>query len=100
MPDTKEKLIELLAKKLVWGVEFAAEPKRIENEELADYLVAHGVTVQKHGRWVDRTRYIYGMPDFWIACSVCGRQLGDFHPHEFDYCPYCGAKMDGGADNG
>ena len=48
----REKLIELLANKLVWGVEYTAEPKRIENEELADYLIANGVTVQK---WIPVT---------------------------------------------
>lgn len=37
----------------------------------------------RHGRW-DRD-----MGGVW--CSVCG----EYSEGEWDYCPYCGAKMDG-----
>lgn len=32
---------------------------------------------------------------FWL-CSLCGECL----PYGANYCPNCGAKMDGGSDNG
>ena len=32
---------------------------------------------------------------FWL-CSLCGECL----PYGANYCPNCGAKMDGGADDG
>lgn len=42
-----------------------------------------------HGQWVDN-----GISDFLFSeCSVCGFACG---LNIFFYCPYCGAKMDGG----
>ena len=41
-----------------------------------------------HGRWVDN-----GIPDSMLSgCSVCGFSCGTY---SFNYCPKCGAKMDG-----
>ncbi len=46
-----------------------------------------------HGRWE-----VIEASDGLYKCSVCGEW--QFIPEEhFAYCPYCGAKMDGGADN-
>lgn len=57
----------------------------------------------RHGRWIEnRTDLI---------CSACRWEYSDelrFMSHHgldaveeaFSYCPHCGAKMDGGADNG
>lgn len=61
---------------------------------VADYLISHGVTVQKHGRWEINKKY----GDY--ECSVC--EQGDvIAPHfsnlKMNYCPNCGAKMDGEA---
>ena len=45
-----------------------------------------------HGRWIDN-----GIPDSILSgCSVCGFTCG---ASSFPYCPNCGAKMDGGADD-
>ena len=49
----------------------------------------------RHGRWTDsptgNTNYKY--------CSECGGCM--FVPsNKIKFCPYCGAKMDGGAENG
>ena len=42
-----------------------------------------------HGRWVDN-----GIPESMLSgCSVCGFTCGAY---SFNYCPNCGAKMDGG----
>lgn len=35
----------------------------------------------------------------YIKCSKCKRYLRDIHPSDYRFCPYCGAKMDGGAGN-
>ena len=41
-----------------------------------------------HGRWVDN-----GIPDSMLSgCSVCGFSCGAY---SFNFCPNCGAKMDG-----
>ena len=44
----------------------------------------------KHGHWIknNRDRYEY-------ECSVCHRKIwGLFVTDEFNYCPFCGARMD------
>ena len=47
---------------------------------------------ESHGKWmfIDLDGYWYN------KCSVCGGTTGS--PPGFNYCPNCGAKMDGGAE--
>ena len=51
-----------------------------------------------HGQWKQ-----YQDTDEW-TCSVCGegQVCYDYEPQEMglNYCPNCGAKMDGGNNNG
>lgn len=55
-------------------------------------LPAADVAPVVHGRWGDN-----GIPDSMLCgCYVCGFTCG---AHSFLYCPMCGAKMDGGADD-
>ena len=84
--DFQEKLVELLK----------TSPKRdgcIYIEDLSDHLIANGVTVQKQGEWVY---------DHWceFRCSVCG-EFSNSKPYrgKENYCPNCGAKMNGGQNN-
>ena len=44
----------------------------------------------RHGHWIED-----GYNDYKPACSECG-----CHSEENKFCPNCGAKMDGGKDNG
>jgi predicted amidophosphoribosyltransferase len=75
----REKLIELL--------DIIIQPGEKTLGDIADHLLANGVTVQKHGRW----RNEWGN---WRnrECSVCGAV------YTWDItlrlCPNCGAKMD------
>lgn len=53
-----------------------------------------------HGRWIESKEHFYlnnGCKE-WINfyCSECDAPNNS----PTDYCPVCGAKMDGGADNG
>lgn len=41
-----------------------------------------------HGRW---ERYSTTM----MVCSICGKHVAQ---HRYNYCPSCGAKMNGGAE--
>ena len=52
-------------------------------QKAANLLISDGVTVQKHGRWIEGKSL--------EKCSICGKKgFPDWH-----YCPNCGAKMDG-----
>lgn len=47
-----------------------------------------------HGRWIyEPVEFTYEKD---IKCSVCGSYV----EHTSNYCPNCGAHMDGGKDNG
>ena len=48
----------------------------------------------RHGRWVEQEKYTFGT---MYDCSICGDRILD-NGHSWNYCPNCGAKMDGGAD--
>ena len=67
--------------------------------EYVENLPAADVAPVRHGRWI-LEREPDGKP-YCFHCSVCD---DDFHyigiTVAYDYCPNCGAKMDGGADNG
>lgn len=49
-----------------------------------------------------RGRWNYRHEDDWCYCTACGTDAegSDGECLETDYCPHCGARMDGGADNG
>ena len=47
------------------------------------------VDTVKHGKWVSDMTGV-------VKCSACKHQAYFLRGYElFDYCPYCGAKMDG-----
>ena len=48
----------------------------------------------RHGRWIEST----SRGSCSIYCSYCGSHKETICPSE--YCPTCGARMGGGADNG
>lgn len=68
---------------------------RIHVADLASKDIAADVVPEKHGHWrqVDESK---------CECSNCGIiVLIAVYPHgDKNYCPNCGAKMDGGEDNG
>lgn len=115
--DVREKLVELLMEFIevdAWDNGEFIE-KNIDFQKIASDLVAHGVTVQEYGEWVHPKEYVVSN-DF--LCSKCGHrevsyypinprpggcciadENGNFYyPPKLNYCPNCGAKMDGGAD--
>lgn len=55
-----------------------------------------------HGRWDDSGRYTFPGGGTAVRCTECGCALtvSEYHLNNWNYCPVCGAKMDGGADNG
>ena len=74
----------------------APEQVGYSREDAADYILymdVADVAPVVHGRWVE-----YQIPPI-ICCSNCDWATG-IEEKNFQYCPNCGAKMDGGADNG
>ena len=58
---------------------------------------AADVALVVHGHFVhDGPRFAGGVD--WWHCSSCGRLVSGVETR-FDYCPHCGAKMDGGDNN-
>ena len=45
-----------------------------------------------HGRWIDNVDENGFLCNAWLTCSVCRGQNWSKKPN---YCPNCGAKMDG-----
>ena len=86
--DVREKLVELLKTQFYDEYEF---------EEIADWLIAHGVTVQDRGYWASLT----DCANAGVYCSVCHKKVykEDYarcnrkNKLRSDYCPHCGSKM-------
>ena len=60
------------------------------------YMPAADVAPVRHGRWVEHEKYTFGT---LYDCSICGNRILD-NGHSWNYCPNCGCRMDGGANNG
>ena len=64
--------------------------------EYAENLPAADVAPVRHGRWIDKGEY--------AVCTECGGRSGTQYdgvepiPLMTQFCPNCGAKMDGGAE--
>lgn len=64
-------------------------------------IPAADVVEVRHGRWIlntvrDEWQQFHSDPE----CSECGFHPYYYHDHSvMKYCPNCGAKMDGGADD-
>lgn len=84
--DNSQKIPYLLAAKVLRGVEDAP---------------AADVAPVVHGRWI-HSRYEDCSEQFeLVKCSQCNHEAYAMaiYVHGGNYCPNCGAKMDGGADH-
>ena len=93
--NIREKLADLLDDMQRSGIGYFGSA--IENKKIADYLIAHGVTVQECGHWVSLTE----CANAGVYCSVCKKKVykEDYaycnrkNKFRSSYCPHCGAKM-------
>ena len=75
--------------------------KGLEPSQYIETLPAADVAPVVHGYWDDSGRYKFPSGSTAVRCSKCGCGLtkSEYTLFNWDYCPVCGAKMDGGADN-
>ena len=58
---------------------------------LIDNIPTADVVEVVHGRWIEKEKYTFGI---MYDCSLCENRILD-NGHPWNYCPNCGAKMDG-----
>ena len=100
--DVREKLVELLqnAKAAMKSENLSCDIAR--NMFIVDFMMSNGVTVQERGYWASLT----DCANAGVYCSVCHKKIykEDYarcnrkNELRSDYCPHCGARMDGGAN--
>lgn len=69
-------------------------PLSVIRQNIID-IPAADVAPVRHGRWIEQEKYTFGV---MYDCSICGNRILD-NGHSWNYCPNCGAKMDGGTEN-
>ena len=69
-----------------------------EGIEAINGIPAADVEPVVHGRWDDSGRYTFPGGSTAVRCTNCGCALtvSEYHLNNWNYCPVCGAKMDGG----
>lgn len=72
-----------------------------EIAQIIDCAPTADVVPVVHGRWDDSGRYTFPSGATAVRCTNCGCALteSEYRLNNWNYCPVCGAKMDGGADN-
>ena len=86
MAEYIERSAAIKAAKHAWA-------KGLEPSQYIEALPAADVAPVVHGRWIHDGRRIERGID-WCHCSECGKS--DNFCARTNYCPVCGAKMDGG----
>ena len=66
--------------------------------EIVEDALTVDVVEVVHGRWIERP--LDNFRKYEVKCSECGFVgIGNYdqylEPYDFNYCPNCGAKMDG-----
>lgn len=93
---------EALLKRLKFKVETDTTYNHLKQRGLESAMAqvrkapAADVVEVKHGRWISDDR------DVLFSCSECGTQIStswDCEDLVWNFCPNCGAKMDGGDEN-
>ena len=72
--------------------------KGLDPSQYIEALPAADVVPVVHGRWDDSGRYTFPGGSTAVRCTNCGCALteSEYRLNNWNYCPVCGAKMDGG----
>ena len=91
-------MTEYIERKALRDTLYDADAITMSGVKILNQFPSADVAPVRHGRWVSVPHKLARV------CSVCNRdepyKFADIDADVYDYCPNCGAKMDGGADNG
>ena len=91
-------MTEYIERKALRDTLYDANAITMSGVKILNQFPSADVAPVRHGRWVSVPHKLARV------CSVCNRdepyKFADIDTDVYDYCPNCGAKMDGGADNG
>ena len=91
-------MTEYIERKALRDTLYDADAITMSGVKILNQFPAADVAPVVHGRWVSVPHKLARV------CSVCNRdepyKFADIDADVYDYCPNCGAKMDGGAGNG
>ena len=75
--------------------------KGLEPSQYIEALPAADVAPVVHGWWDNSGRYTFPSGSTAVRCSECGCALteSEYALNNWNFCPVCGAKMDGGANH-
>lgn len=87
-------MTEYIERKALRDTLYDADAITMSGVKILNQLPAADVAPVRHGRWVSVPHKLARV------CSVCNRdepyKFADIDADVYDYCPSCGAKMDGG----
>lgn len=97
----REAAIDAIMKVYVRTAGYKARERVFEAKEAVHRLPVADVAPVVQGRWI-HSRYENCCDQFeLVKCSQCGHEAYAmaFYVRGGNYCPNCGARMDGGADD-
>ena len=90
-------MTEYIERKALRDTLYDADAITMSGVKILNQFPAADVAPVRHGRWVSVPHKLSRV------CSVCNRdepyKFADIDADVYNYCPNCGAKMDGGAGN-
>ena len=82
-----------------WFVKIKPQEELCDKCESALYRLSGYVAPVRHGRWITTSEEVFPGSSQFLCYShkhdECGFQYVGMYDNEYDYCPKCGAKMDG-----
>ena len=87
-------MAEYIERESIYKILLMENPFGWNNDDLAELFreaKAADVAPVRHGRWIEKDKYDFGT---FYDCSICGNCILD-NGHSWNYCPNCGARMDG-----
>ena len=87
-------MTEYIERKALRDTLYDADAITMSGVKILNQFPGADVAPVRHGRWVSVSHKLARV------CSVCNRdepyKFADIDADVYDYCPSCGAKMDGG----